>query len=278
MKVSVIVSTYNNPAWLEKVLWGYECQTYKNFELIIADDGSRSPTRELISQFQHESWMDIVHVWHADDGFQKSAILNKAIQASSTDYLIFSDGDCIPRNDFVEVHVKNLKKGYFLSGGYFKLPMETSKVITREDIVKGNTFQIDWLYAHGLKRTFKSIKLTSRGLKEKLLNSLTPTKATWNGHNSSGWKSDILVVNGFNENMQYGGQDRELGERLVNKGLKGIQIRYSAICVHLDHARGYNTRESIAKNKNIRADTRQLRKVWTRFGIIKPQFLPVPQL
>ena len=58
--------------------------------------------------------------------------------------------------------------------------------------------------------------------------------------------------NGFNENMQYGGQDRELGERLVNYGIKGKQIRYSAICIHLDHKRGYNTPESIAKNRSIR--------------------------
>ena len=70
------------------------------------------------------------------------------------------------------------------------------------------------------------------------------------------------------EEMQYGGQDRELGERLVNLGIKGKQIRYSAVCVHLDHKRGYNTPESIRKNRTIRQQTRHQRKVWTRYGII----------
>ncbi|HNC30515.1 MAG TPA: glycosyltransferase family 2 protein, partial [Cyclobacteriaceae bacterium] len=261
-------STYNNPAWLEKVIWGYELQTHTDFEFIVADDGSGEETRSLIEQYQKASRMKIVHVWHPDKGFQKSAILNKAVAASTTSYLIFSDGDCIPRKDFVETHVRNAKQGYFLSGGYFKLPMETSKAVSREDVENQNAFNVNWLHAHGLKKTYKELKLVSRGLQQYLLNWLTPTKPTWNGHGSSGWKKDILAVNGYNEEMQYGGQDRELGERLVNLGIKGKQIRYSAVCVHLDHKRGYNTPESIHKNRKIRQQTRFQRKVWTRNGII----------
>lgn len=268
MKVSVIISTYNNPAWLEKVMWGYEFQTHKNFEFIIADDGSGQATFDLIERFNSESALEIKHVWHPDNGFQKSAILNKAVAAASTDYLIFSDGDCIPRKDFVETHVRNAQAGYFLSGGYFKLPMETSKAINREDIMNESAFNVKWLHAHGLKQTYKELKLTSRGLIQKLLNFITPTKATWNGHGSSGWTKDIIAVNGYNEDMQYGGQDRELGERLVNLGIKGKQIRYSAICIHLDHKRGYNTPESISKNRNIRKQTREQRKVWTKSGML----------
>jgi glycosyltransferase involved in cell wall biosynthesis len=274
MKLSVIISTYNNPAWLEKVMWGYECQSYKNFELIIADDGSGQPTFDLIERFKQNQVLDIKHVWHPDNGFQKSAILNKAVAASETDYLLFSDGDCIPRRDFVETHVRNAKPGYFLSGGYFKLPMETSKAISREDIVNGNAFDVNWLHAHGLKKTYKELKLVSRGFQQSLLNFLTPTKPTWNGHGSSGWKKDILAVNGYNEEMQYGGQDRELGERLMNSGIKGKQIRYSAICVHLDHKRGYNTPESISKNRKIREQTRYQRKVWTKSGILNSSIRP----
>ena len=89
---------------------------------------------------------------------------------------------------------------------------------------------------------------------------MTPTNASWNGHNASGWKKDIMAINGFDERMQYGGQDRELGERLFNYGIKSKQIRYSAICVHLDHPRSYKTKESIDKNleirKNIKSENR----------------------
>jgi glycosyltransferase involved in cell wall biosynthesis len=93
MKVSVIISTYNSPEWLEKVLWGYECQTYSNFEIVIADDGSGTATQQMIDKFKKHSTLDILHVWHEDRGFQKSEILNKAIAGATTDYLIFSDGD-----------------------------------------------------------------------------------------------------------------------------------------------------------------------------------------
>lgn len=269
MKVSVVISTYNSPEWLEKVLWGYECQTYKDFELVIADDGSGNETRDIVEAFQAESSLEIIHIWHEDRGFQKSEILNKAIKATTTEYLIFSDGDCIPRKDFVSVHVKNAAPGHFLSGGYFMLPIETSLAITKQDIECGNAFHVPWLKDNGLEATYKTLKLTSTGTLQKFLNFVTPTKATWNGHNSSGWKKDLVAVNGFNEQMQYGGQDRELGERLMNNGIKGKQIRYSAVCIHLEHKRGYKTVESIEKNKNIRKETRNQKRTWTDFGIVK---------
>ena len=269
MRISVIISTYNSPQWLEKVVWGYSNQTHTDFEMIIADDGSGAETESVIDQLKEQTQISIQHVWHPHNGFQKSQILNKAILASSSEYLIFSDGDCIPKPDFLQVHVDNAEKGYFLSGGYFKLPIRISQQIQKHDILAGRVFDIKWLTHSGLNRTYKSLKLTTGGNFEKLLNRFTPAKATWNGHNSSGWKQDIVRVNGFDERMQYGGQDRELGERLVNLGLKGKQIRYSAIVVHLDHKRGYKTQESIDRNNHMRKTTRSQNISWTDYGIIK---------
>jgi glycosyltransferase involved in cell wall biosynthesis len=270
MKVSVIISTYNSPEWLEKVLWGYECQTYKNFEVLIADDGSGEPTKKLIERFITDSPLEIMHVWHEDNGYQKCQILNKAILASNTEYLIFTDGDCIPRADFVSQHVKQVERGYFLSGGAVRLPMHTSKMITREDIVNGKAFDLSWLLRKGLpRRLLKNIKLSSNPILSMVMNKITTAKATWNGGNASGWKQNLLAVNGFDERMEYGGQDRELGERLKNIGLKAKQIRYSGICIHLEHSRGYKNNESIKKNKGIRHETRAGKIIWTPYGIKK---------
>lgn len=269
--ISVIISTYNAEEWLEKVLWGYENQTFRDFEVVIADDGSRAATKNLIDEMKTKVTYPIIHVWQEDEGFQKSRILNKAIVATGFDYILMSDGDCIPRKDFLAVHAEYREKGYFLSGGYFMLPMNISKLITKEDIEKENCFDLDWLLKNGLKNSFKNNKLTAKGGKAKLLNKLTPTGATWNGHNASGWKADILAVNGMNEQMQYGGQDRELGERLFNYGIKSKQIRYSAICVHLDHARGYKTPESIAFNLAVRKEVKEKKLKWTPYGIVKKE-------
>ena len=267
MKTSVILTTYNAEAWLEKVIWGLSVQTEKDFEIIIADDGSRKETKELLDTLRPMLEMPLIHVWQEDNGFQKSQILNKAIVASNTDYLIFTDGDCIPRKDFVATHLRYREKGYFLSGGYFMLPMGVSKDISKEDILNQDCFDLDWLSSKGLKKTFKASKLMVKGLSSRILNAVTPTKATWNGHNASGWKKDIVEINGFNQEMQYGGQDRELGERLFNKGIKSKQIRYSAICLHLDHARGYVNEATWQKNFAIREYTQKYKVVRTPTGI-----------
>lgn len=267
MTASVIFSTYNSEDWLEKTIRGFSVQTFKDFEIIIADDGSREATQVLIDRLRNEISIPIIHVWQEDNGFQKSQILNKAILASTSDYLIFTDGDCIPREDFVQVHIDYRETGYFLSGGYYKLPMDISKAITKEDIVAQNCFNLNWLKSKGLKTSGKNIKFLASGITAKILNFITPTNASWNGHNSSGWKKDLVEVNGFNQEMQYGGQDRELGERLFNKGLKSKQIRYSAICVHLDHKRGYVNEETWKKNRAIRTNTRNKKLVKTSIGI-----------
>ena len=268
-QISIILSTYNQPSWLEKALQGYEFQTFKDFEILIADDGSKDETRLLIENYKKKSKLKITHIWHEDNGFQKTIILNKSIISSKSDYLLFSDGDCIPRSDFVEKHISQKEEKYFLSGGYFKLPMSISELISLDDIKNQNCFDINWLKKNGLNSSIKNYKLTARGCTEKLLNRLTPTKATWNGHNSSGWKKDILNVNGFDERMQYGGEDRELGERMLNLGIRSKQLRYSAVCVHLDHARGYVKQEMIEKNNIIRKKVKQTKSVYTLHGIKK---------
>ena len=145
--------------------------------------------------------------------------------------------------------------------------MNISKLISREDVLLQKCFDVNWLTQNGLKKSFKNNKLTAKAFKAKLLNFLTLTKPSWNGHNASGWKKDLVKINGFNQEMQYGGQDRELGERLENLGIKGKQIRYSAICVHLDHARGYVNPETWAKNNAIRKNTRDQKLTWTEQGI-----------
>lgn len=267
MKTSIIFTTYNSTSWLEKVLWGFFVQTVTDFEIIIADDGSDNKTRELIEKMQEKTSILIKHIWQEDNGFQKCRILNKAILASEGEYLIFTDGDCIPRNDFVEQHLKRSEPNTYLSGGYFKLPISVSKAITSEDILSQRTFNIDWLVSMGLKKTHKAMKLTASTAWANVLNKISPARSTWNGHSASCYKKHILAVNGFEETMQYGGQDCEFGDRLINYGLKAKCIRYSAICVHLDHKRAYITSEMLKNSKKIRMDTKKNNVIKARVGL-----------
>ncbi|HYF69380.1 MAG TPA: glycosyltransferase family 2 protein [Ohtaekwangia sp.] len=269
MKVSVIISTYNAPEWLEKVLWAYTVQDFTNFEILIADDGSGSETRQLIESFAQQSSLDIKHVWHEDQGYRRQTILNKAIRESTTEYLIFTDGDCIPRRDFVATHVVMARRGTFLSGGYCKLPLETSKAITFDNIKNQEAFNVNWLKNFGSLGFSQTRKLFANGHLASFLDFITTAKATFNNCNSSAWKDDVLAVNGYDERMLYGGSDRELGERLVNYGLRGRQIRHRAIVVHLEHERSYKTRESMERNLLIRNNTRVQKVRWTPHGIVR---------
>lgn len=275
MHVSVIFTTYNQPKWLEKVLWGFAVQRHRNFEIIVADDGSGPETRATVDQIRQETGMHINHIWHADNGFQKSLILNKAIAATQYDYLVFTDGDCIPAPDFLEWHVKLAQKSRFLSGGYVKIPLAVSQIITREDILANRITNANWLIKHGTPYSLKLLKFTPNSVIGLILDKLSTTRATWNGHNASTWKEHILAVNGFDERMQYGGQDREFGERLHNLGVRGKRIRHRAACVHLDHPRDYAKPESIAYNRAIRAETRTKEIIRTAYGIVKEK-QPVP--
>ncbi len=269
MRIAVILSTYNSPQRLEPTLVGYAAQQLKDFEIIIADDGSAETTRELIRSMARHYQLPIRHVWQSDEGFRKCRILNQAVLATSADYLIFSDGDCIPRADFVSTHARLARRSRFLSGGYFKLGAATSAGITAEAILDGRALDPRWLRSHGTANSFKLTKLRANHWQATLLNAVTPTRATWNGHNSSCWRQDALRVNGFDERMGYWAQDREFGERLVHAGVRGVQIRYSAICVHLYHERPYKTAASRERNKKIRRETRLHRARWSEHGIFK---------
>jgi len=269
MFASVIFTTYNHPKWLEKTLWGFSAQSFRDFEIIVADDGSADETRAVIESLQAQIDIPIRHLWQEDDGFQKCRIMNKAIVESRGEYLIFTDGDCIPHPDFVRNHVELSAENTLLSGGYFKLPLDVSRAITRQDILAGNSTRPGWLLRHGVAFTPKIAKLFSHPRVGAILDALTITRATWNGHSSSTWKKHVIATNGFDERMQYGGQDREFGERLVNMGIKPRQVRYRCSCVHLDHGRGYARPESIAKNRAIRKHTSDHRITRTDYGIEK---------
>ncbi len=269
MRTAVIITTYQQPDWLEKVLWGYSVQTTREFAILIADDGSGPETRACIDRLRAETGLPITHVWHEDDGFRKCTILNKAIRAAEADYLIFTDGDCIPQRAFVEAHIRHARPGVFLSGGYIKLPLAVSQAITPEAIRANAPFDMGWLLRAGVPCNSRLLKFHLPGPMRDLLAVVSTTPATFNGMGSSVWREDALRVNGFDERMRYGGLDREFGARLSNLGLRGVRIRYHALCLHLDHGRGYRDEAAVARNAQIRREVKEKALAWTPYGIRK---------
>ncbi len=265
--VSVIFSTYQQPEWLRKTLCGFASQTQTDFEIVVADDGSGEETAQVLRSARRRAGLRAEHVWQADSGFRKCRVLNKAIAKARGDYLIFTDGDCIPHPEFVARHLELAEPGRFLSGGLLRLPLGLSHNIQPDDISSGRAFSASWLRGRGMPFTYKLLKLSAGLNLGALLDRVSPAIAGWNGHNASGWKSDILQANGFDERMGYGGEDRELGERLENAGIRGKRIRHRVTCLHLDHPRGYVDPDIRAENLAIRRETARLRRTRTEHGI-----------
>ncbi len=262
-----MLSTYQQPEWLEKSLWGYARQRLRDFELIVADDGSSEETARVVKRCRNALAAEVRHLWQEDRGFRKCRILNKAIRAARGNYLVFSDGDCIPRQDFLAAHAAAARPGRFLSGGYVKLSVEASRKIDRASIESQRAFSARWLGRGGHPHSLRKLRVPDWTRRPTDL--LAAGRPTWNGHNVSAWRSDVLAVNGFDERMGYGGEDRELGERLENFGVRGLRVRYRALCVHLEHPREYVDADGLAENLAIRRETQAERRTWSDYGIDK---------
>lgn len=267
MTTAVIITTYNQPGWLEKVLWGYATQSRADFQVVVADDGSGAETQTIVQHAAAEMPGRVHHVWHEDRGFRKCEILNRAIVSVSADYLIFTDGDCIPRADFVDRHIQLATPGRFLSGGVIWLPRALSQAITRADVSHGRLADASWLRQHGWRGGRRRLRLVQSWPVGAVLDALTPTGASFNGHNSSVWRDALIAANGFDAEMGYGGLDRALGERLRNLGVRGRQARHRVVCFHLDHDRPYRRPEVVQRNRAIRERIRRSGEVRARQGI-----------
>jgi glycosyltransferase involved in cell wall biosynthesis len=266
-KASVIVTTYNWPHALERVLWGFAAQRSGGFELVVADDGSAAETRQLVERFGAESGLRLRHVWHPDRGFRKTEILNRAILAAAGEYLLFTDGDCIPRDDFVGTHLRLARPGRFLSGGYLKLPAEVSAAIGVDEVRSGRFADPAWLRSQGWRPGRRALRLTRSAALAAALDALTPTRPTRNGHNASGWRGDLVAANGYDLDMPYGGLDRALGECLENAGVRGLQLRHRAPVLHLHHARPWVDQAAWQRNREHRQRIVQQRRTRAERGL-----------
>jgi GT2 family glycosyltransferase len=229
LSVSVMLTTYNQPEFLELSLLAYDRQTYHNFEIVIADDGSGAETRELIENMKAVVSYPLTHTWQEDSGFRVARAFNNAIRASQNDYLITSSCDCLPRADFVEKHVEFAQEGYYAGGGHVRMSKAFTESLNPE-MVKQGTFE-KTLNSAALrkikKRHFKHqvYKLLKRKRRPKFL-----------GLNFAVHKKAAYEVNGFDENFQgWGQEDSDFRERLKKHGLKPRSILPQAVVFHMYH-------------------------------------------
>ncbi|MCH2178579.1 MAG: glycosyltransferase [Mariniblastus sp.] len=270
MKIAVVLSTYNNPHVLRKSLLGFTIQTESNFQIMVADDGSDERTADVLKESVF-SGLNLVHVWHPDDGFRLSAIRNASIVQTQADYLIFCDGDCIPRKDFIESHARLARPSTFTAGGRIDVPSEVHESFTEQQILDHQIFDPAFLrQQHPSLKRYRYRLTAGRGV-QMVMNKLTWRHCVFSGSNAAAWRSDLIKVNGFDEDFPgYGSEDRDIGVRLKNLGIKSQYLKYSLVQIHLDHKKAHFDRAVSDRNRSVFRRRKWDGTTWIPVGIEKP--------
>ncbi len=265
---SVVVSVYNKIDYLKLVLAGLSRQSFRDFEIIIADDGSSDDFVKSVEALSVESAYPLIHLWHEDHGFRKNKILNKAITAANSDYIIFIDGDCVPHPEFVNEHYMHREKNVCLTGRRVNLSKKMTGMLTPENVAGGLLEKKKMLlYYDGI---FGESYDVEKGFyfKNKFLRKYFNNKKRGIlGCNFSIHKKDFIAVNGFDERYEAPsiGEDSDVQFRLELKGAEIKSLNNIAVQYHLYH----KLQERPQKNIDLFEDVKRKGLSFTPFGIIK---------
>jgi glycosyltransferase involved in cell wall biosynthesis len=241
------------------VLLSIKKQAVLPVEVIIADDGSKNETKELIEKFQTNFPVPLKHVWQEDKGFNKSMILNKAIVSAVGDYIIQSDGDCILHPHFVKDHLGFAKKGIYLFGCRVNIQKAYLNVLFSKKQTRFNSF------SKGIKKRSRALHIPFLSQFYKKSNLFSKR---YRGCNTSYFKVDAIAVNGYNEDIKgWGREDSEFALRLHNLGINGRRLRYRGIVFHIHHLEKAKDRLEI--NDDIEQKTILEKRIWCVNGIDK---------
>jgi GT2 family glycosyltransferase len=272
MRAALVITTYNNPKYLGICLRSFTNQSSSDFDIFVADDGSKEETRKKIASYQPYFSNRIKHFWHKDDGYQKSVINNEVFKSLSDAYdiIISVDHDIIAHHRFVEDHIRiheNHERALFM-GRRVELGPEISAKITEESVTDFNRGFNRRLFFSGLKgdshATMRALRIKNPLLQKLFKRNRVPDLL---GSNFSVTRDLMLEVNGYNEDFKsYWGEDGDLFIRLRNVGAKLVGLKGFAIQYHLDHTRLEPNPESQARYEKLLDDKTYVR---CKNGIVK---------
>lgn len=231
--VALIVTTFNRPDALERVLESIEGLQKMPDEVVIADDGSGEETGELVERWKKR--LPMQHVWQEDQGFRAAAARNRAVAITRSDYLIFVDGDCLLDSAFVDRHLQLSEQGSFVPGSRVLL----SKRLTQE-ITSNQTKVLPWNLPHWLwarmtrraNRTIPFLRLPNGAWRKW-------RRKEWRGVRTCNlglWRKDFDAVNGFDEDFHgWGHEDADLAIRLIRNGVFRKDGNFGYPVLHLWH-------------------------------------------
>lgn len=234
-KASLIIAVYKRVDFLELVLSSVARQSFRDFEVIIAEDDQSDDVKNCIKKIEQYFPFVIKHVSQKDKGFRKNRILNAAVRIASGTYVIFIDGDCLLHGKFIEEHVKRLSPDLCLFGRRAMLDSDTTDNLIRTKMLKGLSF---------LRLLFTKCRHVEDALYAPCLFSTRNTGVK--GSNFSVSLDLLKKINGFDEDFEkpYGGEDTDIERRLRMIDVNFRCTKYKTIQYHLFHGgRGNRTIE-----------------------------------
>jgi len=229
IRASVILATYDQPRLLDLALAGYSGQSTRDFEIVVADDGSGPETRRVVDCWARRLPVQLRHVWQPHLGFWKSAAVNRGVLHSRGPLLVFSDGDCVPSRSFVAEHLEAAGPASFAVGGHVRLSEADSRRVTRERIASGALeSELPLAERAGLWWTHcKSLAYIA---------ARRPHKPRLLGLNFSVDRASFFAVNGFDLTYRNSAKDdSDLRNRLLLAGVRPVSLWHRARVLHLYH-------------------------------------------
>ncbi|MGB6432385.1 MAG: glycosyltransferase [Candidatus Acidiferrales bacterium] len=243
------MASYNDADVVERTLAALAKQSCPNFEIVIADDGSREPYAELLERWAPRFSYPVQHVRHEDLGFRKARILNRAVRVSRFDRLIFLDMDCLPHRDFVRNHLRFVRPGTAITGRRVHIDRSVASTVAQ---IAARGVDLGPLKLVSLWMAGKAQCIEHGLLLPEMFES---SRRAILGSNFSIVKFDLERINGFNEEVQGAGwEDSDVDLRLQLAGVKIRDLKNLAIQYHITHAqRVGNTAESQKRYDEMRS-------------------------
>ncbi len=245
--ISVIIATYNRKAFLRKALLAYNRQTFLDFEVIVTSDGSSDGSKEMVKNLQASLKFPIIFIEQEDKGFRKTLALNRGAKQARSEYLVFTDDDCVVPHRFLESHCKKAKVCDLVVGQYITIEQEKHPYFTDDKILSGHYEKVYNNYLR-FKVGLKSLESKYYIARKHLL------YPRLKGSNFSVSKKAFLRINGFDLAFEgWGCEDNDLRHRLYRSGVKIGDTGINGYVFHLGNEhhqtpRG-NTQEQFAYNK-----------------------------
>jgi glycosyltransferase involved in cell wall biosynthesis len=263
--ISVIVTTYNREDALDLALRALSRQTDRDFEVLVADDGSGPATAAVIAGWKDDLGVPVTHVWQENRGFRAGEIRNRAIAASRGQYCIFLDGDCLARPDFVARHRALAEPGWFVVGNRILLSQTlTSTVLTRS--LAPETWGFARLLGErvggGVNRLMPALNLPLGRLRRLARKSWTGARTC----NLAVARADLDRIDGFDTAFNgWGLEDSDLVVRLIKAGVRRKDGRFATGVVHLWHAEA--DRSSLGRNQQMLDDVLRNERTRAQAGL-----------